>query len=130
MPKKVDWIIHGVCDGQFVNFHTHGMEKYGHMDFQMVLPYPHKELCRIINTFGLKVQDGERFKDGDLVKGIYEECDVRLNEFEETGRTVLRIIVPDKYNHFPDEVGCEYPYTIQILPTDFLFPVDKNQPVS
>ena len=66
MAKKVDWIIHGVCDGQRVNFHTHGMERYNHMDFQMVLPYPHQELCRIINTMGLRVQEGERFKDGDL----------------------------------------------------------------
>ena len=115
MAKKVDWIIHGVCDGQRVNFHTHGMERYNHMDFQMVLPYPHQELCRIINTMGLRVQEGERFKDGDLV---------------ETRRNVLRIIVPDKNNRFPYEQGCEYPYTLQLLPTDFLVPVEKYRPLN
>lgn len=58
------------------------------------------------------------------------DCDVKVVEFEETGRTVLRVIVPDKNNRFPDEPGCEYPYTIQLWPTDFLIPVDKDRPVS
>ena len=130
MPKKVDWIIHGVCDGHRVNFHTHGMERYNHMDFQMVLPYPHQELCRIINTMGLRVQAGERFKDGDLVAGIYEDCNVQLMVYEETRRNVLRIIVPDKNNRFPYEQGCEYPYNLQLLPTDFLVPVEKYRPLN
>lgn len=120
MPKTVDWIIHGVCDGQFINFHTHGIERYSHMDFQMVLPYPQKEVCRILNTLGLRVQAGERFKNGDLISGIYEDCDVRVTEFEETGRTVLRVIVPDKDNRFPENPNCEYPYTLQTFTTEFL----------
>ena len=130
MTKQPDWIIHGVCGGEFVNFHTHGLERYGHKDFQMVLPYPHHELCRILNTFGDQVRDGKRFQDGDCIQGIYEDCEVQIREFEETGRTVLRVIVPDKNNRFPEEAGCEYPYTIQTMPTDFLIPVDKNRPVS
>lgn len=128
MPKTVDWIIHGVCDGRFINFHTHGMERYSHMDFQMVLPYPQKEVCRILNTLGLRVQAGERFKNGDLISGIYEDCDVRVTEFEETGRTVLRVIVPDKDNRFPEDPDCEYPYTLQVFTTDFLTPVTDGPP--
>lgn len=128
MPMKVDWIIHGVCDGQFINFHTHGMEQYSHMDFQVVLPYPQNEVCRILNTLGLRVQAGERFKNGDLISGIYEDCDVRVTEFEETGRTVLRVIVPDKENRFPENPNCEYPYTLQVFTTDFLTPVTDRPP--
>jgi len=130
MAPKVDWIIHGVCAGRCVNFHTHGMHRYNHMDFQMVLPYPHKELCRIINTLGLRVQAGERYKDGDLVAGIYEDCDVRLTEFEETGRMVLRIVVPDRMNRFPEDPDCEYPYTLQAFITDFLIPGRDDRPYS
>ena len=130
MEKKPDWIIHGVCDGQRVNFHTPGMDRYGHKDFQIVLPYPHQELCRILNTLGFQVRDGKVFSNGESIPGIYEDCDVRLMEFEETGRMVLRVIVPDKNNRFPDEPGCEYPYFIQTLPTDFLVPVEKNRPIS
>ena len=100
------------------NFHTHGMEKYSHLDFQMTLAYPPQELCRILNTMGLRVQTGERFKNGDMVSGIYEDCDVRLTEFEETGRKVLRIIVPDKHNRFPEDSECETPYQLQSLATE------------
>lgn len=61
------------------------------------------------------MQAGEHFKDGDMVSGIYEDCDVRLTEFEETGRMVLRVIIPDKHNRFPEDAGCDVRYTLQIL---------------
>lgn len=77
MKSRIDWIIHGCANGVVCeyfgetengflpgtcNFHTHGMEKYSHLDFQMTLAYPPQELCRILNTMGLRVQTGERFK--------------------------------------------------------------------
>lgn len=134
MNQKVDWIIHlvanGACDGcgksetgflpYMCNAHTHGMERYGHPDFQMVLRVSDREIMRILNTLGLRVQAGERFLPGDLVSGIYEDCDVRLDEFEETGRNVLRVIIPDKNNIFPEDKDCMPPYCLQLLETDAL----------
>ena len=121
MPQKVDWIIHYTIDDSFINYacnaHTHGMEKYNHPDFQVVLHLGSKEVCRILNTLGLRVQAGETFKNGDAVKGIYEDCDVRLIEFEETGRKVLRVVIPDQNNQFPEEDGCAWPYTNQKFET-------------
>ena len=90
MDKKIDWIIHccanGYCEecGEvesgflpfLCNAHTHGMVRYGHMDFQLVL---------------------------------------RLR------RQVLRVIIPDKYNHFPEEPNCMPPYCLQLLETDDLY---------
>lgn len=134
--NHIDWIIHCCRNGALCNMcgdaengflenscnaHTHGMKKYGHMDFQLVLAYPDKEICRILNNFGLWVQQSRRFAAGDLVSGIYEDCDVRLEEFEETGRTVLRVIIPDKHNIFPNDKRCMYPYTLQTIPTDLLW---------
>ena len=61
MKSRIDWIIHGCANGVVCeyfgetengflpgtcNFHTHGMEKYSHLDFQMTLAYPPQELCR------------------------------------------------------------------------------------
>ena len=126
--QKIDWVIHlvanGVCgecgreEHSFLpyacNAHTHGMEKYGHPDFQRVLAYPPEEICRILNTMGLRVQAG------DMVSGIYEDCDVRLDAAQEDGRNVLRVVVPDKYNRFPEEEGCMDRYRIQLLETDGL----------
>ena len=133
---KIDWIIHCcangvVCDEckkletgclQYAcNAHTHGMERYRHMDFQMVLYLPFEEIGRILNTLGLRVQAGERFHDGDLVSGIYEDCDIRLDEYEETGRRVLRVVIPDKYNVFPEEENCMPVYRLQLLDTEDLY---------
>jgi len=135
LKRRIDWIIHAVCnsaacaecgkiENSFIpgacNFHTHGLEKYGHPDLQIVIEYPPQEIARILNTIGLRIQDGARFAAGDLIKGIYEDCDVRLDTFEETGRNVLRVIIPDKFNRFPEDPICEYPYNLQAFPTDML----------
>lgn len=135
MNSKIDWIIHhcanGTCDdcgkteSDFLphtcNAHTHGMDKYGQRDFQIVLALSPEEVCRILNTLGQRVQSGERFKAGDYVSGIYLDCDIRLDEYEETGRQVLRIMIPDRDNRYPEHHECMYPYTLQLLKTDALY---------
>ena len=136
MKMKIDWDIHvvthsvacekcGKVENGFLeyacNAHTHGMAKYGHMDFQLVLHLPPYEIARILNTLGLRVQAGERFKAGDMVSGIYEDCQIRLDEFEETGRKVLRVIIPDKDNIFPDDERCMEHYKLQMIPTKDLY---------
>ena len=132
--KQIDWTIHLVtnceCDecgnseNSFLpnvcNAHTHGMEKYEHQDFQLVLRLPPNEIGRILNTFGLRVQAGEKFKNGDLVSGIYEDCNVKLQEFEETGRKVLRVMIPDANNIFPEKNECNEVYRMQLLETNAL----------
>ena len=98
MKNNIEWIIHlcanGNCDEcgkreegflpYTCNAHTHGMEKYGHMDFQLVLK-------------------------------------THPDEFEETGRTVLRIIIPDDENRFPEDEKCMEVYRLQLLETDELW---------
>lgn len=122
MEKDVDWIIHKVWDDGFLehtcNAHTHGLwEKYNHLDFQLVLNFPDKDISAILNTFGLRVQAGEKFHDGQMVSGIFSDCDVRLEMCEETERIVLRIVVPDGKNRFPEDEGCDLPYALQDLET-------------
>lgn len=132
----INWIIHlctngvpcGECgeveDGflpKTCNAHTHGMERYGHPDFQLVLALPPQEIGRILNTLGLRVQNGERFQNGDMVSGIYEDCQIRLDAYEETDRTVLRVIIPDRNNIFPEDDCCMADYRLQLLETDDLY---------
>lgn len=134
MPN-IDWIIHLVANGAaceecgkteasflsyLCNAHTHGMEKYDHLDFQMVLRTSNEEIGRILNTLGLRVQQGERFYNGSYVTGIYEDCSIRLQEFEETGRKILRVIIPDGNNIFPENPECAVPYNLQLLGTEEL----------
>ena len=133
---NIDWIIHYIANGvkrddcnkeetsyreYACNAHTHGMDKYNHKDFQLVLYKTPQEAARILNTFGLWVHEGRKFSGGEYVKGIYEDCPVRLDEFEESGRKVLRVVIPDRNNVFPDDDKCEYPYTLQKLPESRLY---------
>lgn len=114
--KKVETgYIPGMC-----NIHTHGLEKYGHKDFQLVLHYKPETAGYILNTLGMRVKNGEKFKHGDLVENIFLDCPIRLDEYEETGRTVLRVIVPDKYGVFPEQENCMEEYKKQLLHTDML----------
>ena len=132
---EIDWIIHIVANGmrcqdcgkienpfpQYIcNVHTHGMAKYGHLDFQLVIHMPPQDMGYVLNMLGLRVQAGERFQAGDLVEGIFIDCPVRLYECEECGRKVLRVIIPDSQNRFPEEPNCDYPYSFQLIPTDEL----------
>ena len=134
MPE-INWIIHIVANGlrcedcgkienpfpQYIcNAHTHGMDRYGHQDFQLVIHMAPQDMGYVLNTLGLRVQAGERFKAGNLVEGIFLDCPVRLDEFEETGRKVLRVIIPDASNRFPEDPECTYPYNYQLIPTDEL----------
>ena len=133
--NKIDWIIHLVANGaicaecgdvesgfkeNLCNAHTHGLSKYGHPDFQMVLATAPHEICRILNSFGLMVQGGYKFKDGEYIAGIYEDCVVRLQKFWETDREVFRVIIPDRNNIFPEDPRCEEPYCHQLLKTSEL----------
>ena len=115
--KPIDWIIHFITDhyglGGTINSHTHGMERYGHMDFQLVLPYEPGEIGYLLNGIGQRVQSGERFAAGDMVSGLYLDCDIRLDLHIETGRQVLRLIVPDENNRFPENRFCMAPYRFQ-----------------
>lgn len=54
-------------------------------------------------------------RDGDMVSGLYTDCDILLKKVRETGRDVLRLIIPDKYNHFPEDPDCKEPYKHQEL---------------
>lgn len=130
MDEPIDWVIHiegnglecATCGnvehsfGEYIcNAHTHGMEKYSHPDFQMVLHTSPRDMGYILNTLGLRVKRGEHFRPGDMVSGIFLDCFIRLDAFEEGGRTVLRVIIPDEQNRFPEDENCTYPCSVQTL---------------
>lgn len=134
--KAIDWIIHlvanGVCCGEcgevengflpnMCDAHTHGMDKYGHQEFQMILMIGPELICYILNELGLRVQAGERFHDGDAVSEIIKDYDVRLKEVEVEGKRLLRVVVPDAQNRFPDDPQCAEYYNQQHQPMCILY---------
>lgn len=131
MKTNITWQIHLVEDNSrkakealfkpyLCNAHTHGMARYGHPDFQVVLRISDREISRIFNTLCLAVQKGITFEDGEYIGGIYDDCPVRLQAFYEGDRKVLRVIIPDDNNIFPERTYCQRPYSYQLLRTDAL----------
>ena len=96
------------------------------MDFQMVLQASQQEICYVLNTLGNRVRAGEKFHEGDLVYGIYEDCPIRLDAFQECDRTVLRVIIPDGQNRFPEDKHCKYPYSLQTFTEETLKDIKEN----
>jgi len=115
--EKLNWLIHYVADDggieYMANSHTHGMDQYGHTDFQVVMNLGSQEISRLLNTMGIRVRDGERFYASNMVKGLYLDCNIRLDSVMETGRRVLRLVIPDKHNRFPEDPRCMAPYKYQ-----------------
>lgn len=134
MKEKVNWIWHYLsnnvvcqeCGKHERNYpdyicdaHTHGMNLYGHPEFQVVIDYGAKELGRLLNEMGRKVRDGQRFKHGDRISGLYLDCDIELREMPDVnGQPLLRMIIPDKQNRWPE--ASDYPHNLQILATSVL----------
>ena len=126
--QEPTWIIHCVfsnetidSDVAYINAHTHGLEQYGHLDFQVVIALPSNLLGYILNTLGDRVRNGEVFKNGETVDDLLQDLSVRLDEFEETGRTVLRVILPDEENLlWPEHPKCSNYFKGQLLPTNEL----------
>ena len=117
MNNNIDWIIHLVANGACDEC---GKEEKGFLPYTCNAHTP-REIGRILNTLGLRVQEGERFQAGRYVSGIYADCDIRLDEFRETGRNVLRAVIPDRQNRFPEDPQCEEPYRLQSMDTEDLY---------
>lgn len=141
MEKKIDWIIALECNGckcdmcgeieynfvdGFCNAHTYGMFKYGHPEFQLVLHMDHKMILYTLNMLGLRVQAGEIFKDGDIIKDLFEGYNALLKEFEYNGQKMLRVIIPDPNHKFPNDEGCQLEYSYQALPIEDLYKQDAT----
>lgn len=117
--KEMPWDIHCVIktDGEgYLNFHTHGMYWFNHLDFQVVLPIQPAIIEYTLNAMAYYVREGRKFKDGDMVYDLYEGSPAKLMEVEELDRKVLRILIPDESGRFPDEEGCNAAFQKQIQP--------------
>lgn len=108
--------IPNACDA-----HTHGMNRFGHLEFQYVLNVKSEEIAHVLNSLCNLVASGRKFYDGDYVTGIYDDCSVLLKQFkDDNGGDILRVIVPDGKNRFPGNPECWAPYKIQLLPFEML----------
>ena len=135
--KRPEWDIHLVTNGAVCkecgsiedNFidnacdaHTHGLDQYGHLELQIVLNYTPHIICYILNTLGNNIRNGTRYKAGDKIEGLFADCPIRLDAAKDCeGVDILRVIIPDKFNRWPEDPACMVTYKHQILPLEQLY---------
>lgn len=94
-------------------------EQFGHTEFELVLELPLNIVGHILNTLGRMVAGGRTFKDKELVSEVLT-IDIRLDKVSSHGKEFLRVIIPDANGRWPEDAGCEYPYSAQTLPMSAL----------
>jgi hypothetical protein len=93
------WYSHIIPQGGLTNCHTHGLERLGHLDFQLVLPIDGNILLKLATMLVDRVKGGEKFEANMRVSGVVANYDVLLitaKECERNPRQVLRVILPDQ----------------------------------
>lgn len=112
---KYGWYAEYILDTEHPDFHTHGFrQKFKHLDFQIVMPnFPSNLAMYCFHEIARFISEGNSYKDGDLLHdNILDGLTIKLFQTKESGRPVLRMIMPDKQNRF-DREDISYPYRIQ-----------------
>ncbi len=112
MLKDHGWFTHFVGNDENtktgLNAHTHGLENYDHLNLQMVFPIEPRVIQNILHNIIARIKDGEKFKHGDIVEKVLGngyKC--KLIETQESGRSVLRLILPDVDGNLDQETIAE-----------------------
>lgn len=115
---KYDWEIHyvngenltpGMCDA-----HTHGLNKYGSLELQLVLAFDTSLIGYVLNRVGYFVRNGMELHDGMLIEGVFSDG-AMIKAFKTKdffGDDIFRLIIPDGDYKFPEE-SEEWPYNLQ-----------------
>ncbi len=112
--EKYGWTAHHIVDDTVPSAHTHGLtERFGHPDFQVVLPAAPETIQRLLAPLVQAVVNGQTFRAGEETLGVFN-VPVRFVERRESGRTVLRAIFPDPEGRWPDEQGVQRGYELQL----------------
>lgn len=136
--KKVDYVVHWVTDydpktkkqiskkREFINgmcnAHTHGLDKYGSHELQIVIDAP-DAYSFLFEKIARQIASGQlKLEDGMILKGMFSDgADLRvdkhlqyINGYTEKPEYVWRLIIPDGEFKMPEE-SEEVPYCFQTL---------------
>lgn len=93
-----------------MEFHTHGLDKFGSLELELLLPVALDKANLWLNVLGVEIVYGQCFKSGERIEGLFScpfyllNCSPVYGTYE--GERVLRMIVPDKNYLFPWDDGC------------------------
>jgi len=97
------------------NIHTHGLaENLNHIDIQIVLKMDDEIIRMLLHSIIENIKGGYTYYEGRSTK-VIEDLEVEFKKFEEDGREVLRLIIPDQEGRFPNDESCSEPYNKQYV---------------
>lgn len=118
----LNWIIHQVCDGQHMSFHTHGLNLYSSLELELNLLLVPKQAMQFINLIGMSIAEGKHYTSGERVDDIFTlpfyllETSPIHGTFD--GERVLRIIFCDPQMKYPWDAGCDLRYQAQLAESE------------
>jgi YD repeat-containing protein len=127
--ETLGWYAHIVGDDQAdntptrFNYHTHGCGKsWTHPDFQIVARIPPEVAHEVAGCAIEQIKKGRRFKPGETSNEIITDFDVMFAAAKESGRDVLRIILPGP-NGKVEEGKMDEPWAAQWEGASQSFPI-------
>ena len=111
---KVDWTIHMILD-EPLSFHTHGLNKHGSLEIEIVLPLIKEQGMLFCNYIGEAIAEGRKIEDKQMVEHIFNVPVFFFRTMPLHGESqVLRAVFPDEGGYYPWELGCSEPYKSQM----------------
>ena len=115
---KHEWIIHHILD-EPLSYHTHGLDKFGSLEIELLLPVSPFVAANYLNAIGEAIKDGLKIEDGLYVEGVFNIpvffFKVKSVHSEDY---VYRVIIPDSKGFYPwtqeGHLRCDEPYKSQI----------------
>lgn len=121
------WIIHGVFPTEedvkkdpsaiyCSNYHTHGLDNYGHRELCIPFPLDRETASAILNNMGFLIANEGKVFDEGLIDGT----DIITNRYNLWGMSydndpTLYVLVPDKNHKFPHHKNCDKIFKEQLL---------------
>ena len=97
-------LIEDALNPLVIEIHTHGFERmFSHPDLQFVHPLPTDKAMLLMNKVVELIRAGRQFKAGDETEDVLEGCRICFVAATESGRPVLRMVVPGPNGHIEYE---------------------------
>ena len=110
--EQMGWVAHVITDEPTA--HTHGLEEtYGHPDIQVWIPTNYEKQYELLATVAEAVKEGRRYEADKEYADLFN-LPVRFVQRWESGRSVLRMIIPDPNGKFAGDPGCMPGYDAQL----------------
>lgn len=92
---KYGFAIHKIIEVNGYTYHTHGFDKLGHPDFEIVIPIKDETVQQLFDDMYKAVLKGFKIVPGAIYSKIFDKMNIKFVRANESGRAVMRFILPN-----------------------------------